>query len=280
MAQPQIGIVTTSFGSAFTQRALPVLEKAAREAGFDLHLFETMSFNKAEVDFLIEDLVALDGLKGLLYLQQLFTQSQLREFIEKDIRVVNLAGRMEGIDWVMTDEIKGSYDATKLILAQGHRRIALINGPAVSLTSRLREDGYLRAMKEAGVELGQGIQILNFVESEGYEAANLLLDEEPRPTALFVASGDITALGVYQAIQERGLSIPGDISVMGYDNLPFTEKTSPPMTTVNQPLETMSAKAMEILKGRLDGSLSGSTQGLFFDPDIVTRASLDTPHDD
>ena len=270
-----IGIVTTSFGSAFAMKAMPGLENAIAGSGYNLRLFETMSFNKAEVDFLIEDLVTIPDLKGIIYMHFLMTADQIRAFMAKNIRVVNLAGRVEGIDWVMADELKGAYDATRSLVAQGHRRIAMINGPAVSLTSRLREDGFTRALKEAGIDIGrgQGVQILNFVENEGYEATNLILDQDPLPTAIFVAAGDLTALGIYEALKERGLRIPGDISVVGYDNLPFAEGMEPPLTTVDQPLSNMVEQAMMYLIAGLDSEFKKQPQGMFFDPSLVNRES-------
>ena len=274
--QKIIGVVTTSFGSAFAQKALPGLERAIANSGYSMQLFETMSFNKEEIDFLITDLVSLENLKGIVYLHLLLNQVQLRQFLSRNIKVVNLAGRMEGIDWVMTDEIKGSYEATKLALSRGFKRIAMINGPAISLTTRLREDGYLRALKEAGIEFGrdQGVQILNFVESEGYEAATVLLDQDPVPEVMLVASGDIMALGVYEAIKERKLTVGKDISVIGYDNLPFGKTMQPPLTTVDQPLEAMGEKAMEMMLGRLNRTIPAAAQGVFFDPEMIIRESL------
>lgn len=135
----------------------------------------------------------------------------------------------------------GGRSATEHLASLGHRRIALIAGPKDLLCSRARLDGYRAALEEAGLDY-QAIVQGDFQHRSGFEGAAELLDRPDRPTAIFAAS-DTMALGAYEACRLRGLRIPGDISIAGFDDLPESRWASPPLTTVRQPLAEMGALA-------------------------------------
>lgn len=135
----------------------------------------------------------------------------------------------------------GGRSATEHLASLGHRRIALIAGPKDLLCSRARLDGYRAALEEAGLDY-QAIVQGDFQHRSGFEGAAELLDRPDRPTAIFAAS-DTMALGAYEACRLRGLRIPDDISIAGFDDLPESRWASPPLTTVRQPLAEMGALA-------------------------------------
>jgi LacI family transcriptional regulator len=133
----------------------------------------------------------------------------------------------------------GSLRATEYLLALGHRRIGFIAGPPQLMCSRARLDGYRTALETAG--LGVDDELIhrgNFYHEAGFAAGSQLLRLSDPPTAIFAAS-DQMALGVYQAVRRRGLRVPDDISVVGFDDLPDVQWCSPPLTTVRQPLAKM-----------------------------------------
>ena len=182
---------------------------------------------------------------------------------------------MEGVDWFMVDEVMGAYLATKHLIGLKHHRIALVSGPLVALESRLREDGFLRAIKEHGVEFGRqrDIKILNYSEGEGYDAANLLLNLPDPPSAIFVSAGDLTALGVMTAVKDRGLRVPQDVSVIGYDDLHFAATLDPPLSTVRQPLREMGKNAVTRLLSALRDPAAHKCDGDLFEPQLIVRGS-------
>jgi len=137
----------------------------------------------------------------------------------------------------------GGLSATEHLLGSGHRRIGFIAGPRRLLCSRARLDGYRAGLEAAGLEVDdQLVQPGDFYHESGFACANALLDLPEPPTAIFAAS-DQMAFGVYEAVRQRGLRVPDDISVIGFDDLPEARWASPPLTTVRQPLSEMGALA-------------------------------------
>ncbi|CAM5229081.1 LacI family transcriptional regulator [Streptomyces spiroverticillatus] len=133
----------------------------------------------------------------------------------------------------------GGMAATEHLLALGHRRIGFIEGPSRLLCSRARLDGYRAALDAAGVPVtGELIVPGDFYHESGFTGCNRLLDLAEPPTAIF-ASSDQMALGAIEALRVRGLRVPDDMSVVGFDDLPEVRWSSPPLTTVRQPLSDM-----------------------------------------
>lgn len=140
----------------------------------------------------------------------------------------------------------GGRSAANHLIALGHRRIAMIAGPDRLLCCRARLDGYRAALEAAGLEFDAGLAPRADLNHDGGRAAaGALLDRPDRPTAVFAAN-DVVALGVYRAARERGLRIPEDVSVVGFDDLPVVSWIDPPLTTVHQPLREMASAATEL----------------------------------
>jgi LacI family transcriptional regulator len=148
----------------------------------------------------------------------------------------------------------GGLAATEHLLSLGHRRIAAITGPADILCSLARLDGYRSGLERAGVPVDPAlIRYGDFEHEGGFARAVELLDLADRPTAIFAGS-DQQAFGVYGAARQRGLRIPDDLSVVGFDELPVSRWASPPMTTVRQPLAEMGSTAAQMLGDLMDGT--------------------------
>jgi LacI family transcriptional regulator len=137
----------------------------------------------------------------------------------------------------------GGRSATEYLVSLGHRRIGLIAGPKHLLCSRARLDGYRAALEAAGIAVDPRlIQQGDFHYESGFVGCGALLDLPDRPTAVFAGS-DTMALGAYEAARRRGLRVPDDLSVVGFDDLPEARWSSPPLTTIRQPLAEMGALA-------------------------------------
>jgi len=133
----------------------------------------------------------------------------------------------------------GSLRATEYLIGLGHRRIGFIAGPPQLMCSRARVDGYRAALESAGIPVDDKLVYPgNFYHEAGFAGGTQLLGLAEPPTAIF-ASSDQMALGVYEAVRQRGLRVPDDISVVGFDDLPEVRWCSPPLTTVRQPLAEM-----------------------------------------
>lgn len=141
----------------------------------------------------------------------------------------------------------GGLMATRHLIELGHERIAAITGRADMMCSFARVDGYRSAMSSAGLEVDERfVRFGNFEVDGGREIALELLALDDRPTAIFAGS-DLQALGVIDAARTLGLRVPRDLSIVGYDDLPLAEWSSPALTTIHQPLTEMAKEAARLV---------------------------------
>lgn len=145
------------------------------------------------------------------------------------------------------DNFAGAYEATRYLAELGHARIAHVTGYAGQFATNERFDGYKKALSDSGLVYDPALVAKgDFMNDGGYAATRGLLQGKERPTAVFYAN-DSMALGGMKAIKEAGLSIPGDISVVGFDDIEAAANARPPLTTVRQPMQEMSASAADTL---------------------------------
>ncbi len=154
----------------------------------------------------------------------------------------------------------GARVATEYLLHLGHRRIAIICGTQGQLSAQARLAGYRAALENVGITADPALVRPGlYIQESGYTQTLALLDLEEPPTAIF-ACNDAQAFGAYRAIYERGLRIPEDISVLGFDNDPSCEVVTPPLTTVHQPLAEMGRVAANMLIQLMNGQTLGSSR--------------------
>ncbi|MGW1537571.1 LacI family DNA-binding transcriptional regulator [Streptomyces aureus] len=173
--------------------------------------------------------------------------------------LVDPVGTVEaGVPTIGATNWAGAVAATEHLIGLGHRRIAHLAGPRQLLCSRARADGFRAAMEAAELDLPDGqVRYGEFNDASGRVETDALLDEaertgQPLPTALFAAS-DLQAFGAYTALRARGLRVPHDISVVGFDDVPIARWSDPALTTVRQPLQAMAAMAARTLLRLIDG---------------------------
>lgn len=148
---------------------------------------------------------------------------------------------------VVPDDHYGATLAVDHLIGLGHRRIALISGPATWHNARARFDGYCATLAAHGIPVDAGLISYGDWEKEsGHAAAAALLAASPRPTAIFAAN-DLMALGAVYAAQDAGLRVPGDVAVVGYDNRHFARIVRPALTTVSMPMYEMGQIAAGLL---------------------------------
>ncbi|SCF15324.1 transcriptional regulator, LacI family [Micromonospora coriariae] len=170
----------------------------------------------------------------------------------------------------------GGLAATEHLLSLGHRRIGFVAGPTHLLCSRARLDGYRAGLEAAGVPLEEHLlRPGDFYHASGFAAGSSLLDLDEPPTAIFAAS-DQMAFGVYEAIRQRGLLVPGDVSVVGFDDLPEARWASPPLTTVRQPLVEMGRLAARTVLRLAQGEAIDSPR-VELATELVVRDSTAAP---
>jgi LacI family transcriptional regulator len=201
------------------------------------------------------------------------------ELEDVSLPVVLVNRRLEdgGRASVVGNDRKGVGLAVEHLVGLGHRRIAHLAGPRELSTGSLRHQGFVDAMRSAGLEPDPELILVGsaFVETEGERLCNELLERGAEVTAI-VAGNDLMALGCYDAFAERGIDCPVEISVVGYNDMPFAAWFDPPLTTVRLPHYEIGARAAEMLLDQL-GDAEAEPVHVMLDPELVVRGSTAPP---
>jgi LacI family repressor for deo operon, udp, cdd, tsx, nupC, and nupG len=159
----------------------------------------------------------------------------------------------DAIPTVSVDDVQAAVDASEHLIEFGHRHIAAITGDMNSTSSKDRLTGFQRAMSKAGLAYNESLVIHgDYTVQSGESATERLLLQRTRPTAIFCFSDEI-ALGCIYALRQHGFHVPGDISVIGFDDIPFAKYFAPPLTTVAQPVDDIGATCATVLIDLIDG---------------------------
>lgn len=171
------------------------------------------------------------------------------------------------------DDASGASAATRHLIEQGHRRIATIHGDLRYATARARLDGFKRAIKGAGLPLDADLVTgAEWGTKLASECTHRLLNLPDPPTAIFAASDDM-AIGAVNAARNRGLDVPGDLAVVGFDDIPLAAETVPTISTIRIPLAAMGARAAELLLDPDGGAGSEDDLIELFPTELVRRMS-------
>ena len=240
---------------AFTWPIVPDLVRGItdilKQTPYELVLY---SFNDEDLDRdrsdVVNRLLATQLTAGLLGVYPGHLASHLTELYRRGVPVVMIDDQQEHVTpWICCDNVTGAYEAVHHLVQLGHRRIAHIQGPADYLCSHERHRGYLRALAEAGIAPDPDLILKgDFLPESGYLGAGTLLDlpGDKRPTAIFAAA-DQMAYGVLRAAEERGLVVPRDIALVGFDDDAPSAHVLPPLTTVRQPSYEMGEEGIKLL---------------------------------
>jgi DNA-binding LacI/PurR family transcriptional regulator len=165
--------------------------------------------------------------------------------------------RDQDVSWVSCENRLGSAEAVEGLTRLGHARIACLAGPADQTASEARYQGYCEALVKAGIPLDLNLVASgDFTQAGGYAAMAEILERGNSVSGVF-ASNDVMALGAMYALRERGLSIPEDVSVVGFDGIAFAQFSTPPLATVRQPIDELGRVAVEILIELIRGDNQG-----------------------
>jgi DNA-binding LacI/PurR family transcriptional regulator len=226
----------------------------------------------------LDDLLARNPVGAILVLADLDdTQSQILAARNIPFVVVDTAGEPpKGVPVVGSANWAGGLAATRHLIELGHRDIAVISGPRAILCSRARVDGFRSGLDEAGLTVDPDfVRYGDFDVKGGYTHGMSLLDRPDRPTAIFAGS-DFQALGVMRAATELGISVPGELSVVGYDDLPIAQWIGAGLTTVRQPLREMASTAAQIVFALSRGERP-TNERIDLATELVVRHSTSAP---
>lgn len=275
-----LGLMAAQLGTFFSQRMLAGAESMANALGYSVLVCNTDLDPMKERSYLrILHEKRVDGVLFATYT----TEDRLPEWAEDPDSRLFIPYVLTGAavpdpptDCVVIDNVEIGLQATNYLISMGHSRIAYVSGPWNQLASRERCEGYKQALAAAGIPLEQGyVKTGNWGPESGHNAAAELFASEPAPTAVFSAN-DAMAFGAMQAIRERGLRIPEDVSVVGCDDHSACPFVSPPLTTVSLPLQELASLATRLLIERVDG-LRTRKELTVLKPGLVIRRSCRPP---
>ena len=266
-----IGLILPGLFGEYFSEVLRGMDRIASAEDFDIMISGSKSIGtKFE-----KSIRAMSGrVDGLIIMSPIIKSSLLREMIPVRMPAVLLNANEENsmFDTVNVNNSEGAFVSVNHLIRLGHKRIALISGVEESYDSQLRRAGYRKAMMSNG--LGQFIIEVNgsFTRMSGRVAAEELMSLQERPTAIFAAN-DAMAIGAMDAVQERGLRIPDDLAMVGFDDIPMSQYSNPKLTTIRIALEQFGETAMRriLFAVREKGTLELQHTVLGFE--LVVRAS-------
>ena len=244
-----VGVLLPFVSGEFFSELLHGLDGAAQELG----LFLTVSTSHRRADEFQKTVRALDRrVDGLIVMAPELDAEGAAPLVKPGTAVVFVNTDAAGLpaDVLNFDNYGGARALTEHLLGAGHRRIAHVRGPATAWDARERARGYQDAMNEAGASTDGLVFDGDYTRETGYAVAAACLGA--RPTAI-LAANDYCALGVVSALHEAGVAVPDDVAVCGFDGLPSTRYTVPPLTTARVPLREIGDRAVRRLAARLDG---------------------------
>lgn len=198
----------------------------------------------------------------------------IRHVLEQDIPLVVLNRQVEepGIVNILSNDKEGAYAAGRHLIELGHKRIAIIEGVEGFKSTQQRKEGFLQALADAGLAIQSDYMASGRYDMEsGYSGMQSLLKLPLPPTAVFCSNDDM-AIGAMNAAFEHGLKIPKDLSVVGFDDIGYSQFTTPPLTTIKRPIEEISAEGARKLLALIDDPAAGG-EALFLTTELVERKS-------
>lgn len=267
-----VGVVLGELRSPVFAELAASASDAARAAGMDTLLYTT-NYDRVRERNSVASLI--DGLvDGLLIMLPKESEHDLELLSRSRVPVVlvNYHAPDPNVTVVGGDNYHGARAAVRHLIALGHRRVAFISGNADSGQSPERQRGYHDELVNAGLSPDPAlVRGGDWSEQGGYRETSALLDLPDPPTAVFTAN-DHTAFGAINAVKARGLRVPEDLSVIGFDDIPSSQHIDPPLTTVRHPFGDIAQVAVKHLLDLIDGK-AGPRQRIELPSDLIVRAS-------
>jgi len=232
------------------------------ELNIDLYLhiwWQKDNFNSSLVD-------------GVIFADIVGNEEQLERIKKEGLPFVVLNRKMEeDISYVAIDNFSGGYRATEFLIKHGHRHIAHIAGDLRVEAALERLNGYKEALRRYGLEVKEEyIKVVNFSPLEAKKATEELLELNTPPTAIFAASDEM-AIEILFLLERKGVDVPSDISLIGFDDNPICNYSSIPLTTIRQPLDKMASLGVRFLKEMIEKKKKNKT---ILSPELVIRESV------
>lgn len=270
-----IGLVTPEIREPFFSALASAVEDEADRHGYTIIMSSTRSDRAREI-------AAIERLHdrhvdGLIMMTNSPDDGTLAHLIGKRRNVVLVNEDIPGasVPRVFVENEAGAHAATRHLIEAGHRTIAYLGGPAGLFSVEERKSGYLRAMREAGLDTRENLVRLGRFSAEFARQAVREMLAAPRPPTAIFASSDALAVQSIIELRALGLAIPDDVSLVGFDDVPMTELLQPPLTAVRQPIDALGRHGFQALHALLTGQTPRMLTRL--PVELMVRGSVGAP---
>lgn len=268
-----IGLIIPDITNPFYPEVARGIEDQAKASGYSVFLCNTNYEIQREADYL--NLLAEKRVDGII-MAPISNQSALRlEEAGNLIPVVYVTKRVSGnaVSFVVIDDERGGFIATKYLIEQGYKTIGYIGPDENGNDSGERLAGFRAAFKKFGISVqSRYVRIADFKRETGYNAIIRMIEAGNFPRAVF-AGNDLLAIGMIQGVKEKGLSVPGDIAIIGFDNIPLAAFPEIRLTTIHQPKYEMGQMAADILLEKIKDRTEGRPRRVILEPELIVRSS-------
>jgi DNA-binding LacI/PurR family transcriptional regulator len=280
-----LGLLVPELSNPVFPAFAEALETRAARRGYSSVLCNTRSASMREEEYV--RMLLARGVEGMVFVSPESTDAaashdHYRQLKDEGVHMVFVNGGMPSLDVpdVCVDEQAAGYLATRHLLELGHTRIGFVCGPARSMPSRLKAAGWELALEEARLAHDPALIAHAPYGAAGGAAAAARLLEGPHPPTAVICSSDLMALGAISEAQHRGLSVPRDLSVVGFDDITLASYCTPALTTLAQPIAEIARAAIDDLLADLEGrgeSAGPTAHSRVFRPRLVARDSSAPP---
>jgi LacI family transcriptional regulator len=267
-----LGLILPDSANPFFAEIGHAIEAAAFERGYSVILCNTE--NDPTKELLYTNVLENRQVDGMVFVAAGGNHEALSSIVRNGLPLVVVDRDLGslGVDAVTTNNYQGGLLATRHLIELGHTIIGCTTGPSDLTPSAERVTGYSDALKEADLEVKGTLLVRgDFHVPSGLTAATLLLQQDPRPTALFVCN-DLMAIGALHAAAQLGLRVPDDVAIVGFDDIELASYTIPPLTTVCQPKQEIGHTAIQLILDRM-ASPARLPRHEILRPQLMIRAS-------
>jgi LacI family transcriptional regulator len=244
-----IGLVVPDTANPFYGEIARIIENVGYANGYTVILCNSNLDSAREAGYV--NLLRTKRAEGVVIIPT--NEDTVAQLLQANIRAVVLEYEIDGAYCLVVDDYQGGCIVAEHLLALGHRRVGCITRAGDKTSSQKRLDGYKAALLNAGVTLDERLVVESEAEIAAGEAAALALLDRPNPPTAIFAHNDTMALGVLSASRKRGLCVPGDVSVVGFDDIVQAAYVNPPLTTVAYPKRPIGEQAARLLIDLIEG---------------------------
>jgi DNA-binding LacI/PurR family transcriptional regulator len=269
-----IGILVPNIENPFYVEIAKNIQQRGHELGLRVVICSTDNDSKMEIEY--TSLLKQNSIDGLILAGGFENDMILNELANEGFPIVLVCQDIPSLlaESVSVDDFSSGYQVTKHLLSLGHHQIAIFAEKTRSSKERIR--GYRKALEDVGLEFNESfVFVCDSTVKSGKQLAKQILGLIERPTAIF-ACNDLLAVGIFKGARERGIRVPDDLSIVGFDNTILATSIDPPLTSVKQPIEVMVREAINLLIQRIEGKKETIGRIVLL-PEIIFRSSTKPP---